>query len=183
MDVPIGAKVYCGDELCGCSTQVVLNRSTNQVTHIVVQRDGLLSGGRKVPIEWLEASTPSRLVLRCGRIELAKCEYAPGEFTSSDRRKPESSQADSSSSELVVRQGAWVEAWDRYAGLVDEFLMDPNTHCVTHVVLGEMHIWGDSKVAVPISSISCIHEDRVRLDLDIDNIQELQPIPAEQHST
>jgi hypothetical protein len=183
MDVPIGAQVYCGNELCGCSTQVILDRLTNQVTHIVVQQDGLLSAGRKVPIEWLETSTPSRLFLRCGRSELAKCERASGKCTSSDPTKPGSSQAGASPSELVITQGVWVEAWDRYAGLIDEFLMDPNTHSVTHIVLGEMHIWGDSKIVIPVSAISRMHESRVRLSLDIDNIEELQSIPTEQHST
>jgi hypothetical protein len=181
MDVPIGAQVYCENEPWGQSTQVILNRLTNQVTHIVVQRDRMTSASRKVPIEWLEGSTPSRLFLGCGRAELAKCEYVQGEFTSSGPTKPKTSQA-GSPSELAIKQGAWVEAWDRYAGLIDGFLVDPSTYGITHIVLSEMHLWGDRKVVVPVSAISCIQEDRVRLDLDIDNVEELQSVLTEPHN-
>jgi hypothetical protein len=112
---------------------------------------------------------------------LAKCDDAQGEFTSSGPTKPKPSQA-GSPSELSIKQGAWVEAWDRYAGLIDGFLVDPSTYGITHVVLSETHLWGDRKVVVPASVISCIQEDRVRLDLDIDNVEELQSVPTEQHS-
>lgn len=171
MDVPIGAQVYCENRLWGRSTQVVLNRATNRVTHIVVEREGVPSVGRKVPIEWLEASTPSRLVLSCSRAELVKSQYVQGDFTSSGPSKTESDQAASALAELAVRQGAWVEAWDRYAGLVDEFLMDPRTHRITHVVLREVHLWGNRRIVVPVSAISHIEEKRVRLNLVIENIQ------------
>jgi hypothetical protein len=182
MDVPIGAQVYCENQLWGRSTQVILNRLTNQVTHIVVEREGLQSAGRKLPIEWLEASTPSRLVLSCSRAELVHSEYVQGEFTSTGPAKTESGQTGSALAELSVRQGAWVEAWDRYAGLVDEFLMDPNTFDVTHVVLREIHLWGNRRVVVPVSAIWCIEEGKVRLKLDIDNIDGLQSMSTEQPS-
>jgi len=181
MDVPIGAQVYCENELWGHSTQVVLNRATNQVTHIVVEREGLQFAGRKVPIEWLEESTPSRLVLHCSRAELAKSEYVQGEFTSSGPKQTASDGEGCSPPELTVRQGAWVEAWDRYAGLVDEFLMDPHTHHVTHVVLHEIHLWGDRQVVVPISAISCIEEGKVRLTLNIDGMEGLRSAPAQSY--
>jgi len=182
MDVPIGAPVYCEKELWGRSTRVVLNRLTNQVTHIVVSREGLRSAGRKVPIEWLESSTPSRLVLSCSRAELVKSEYVQGEYTSIGPSKTESGHSDNALSELSVRQGAWVEAWDRYAGLVDEFLMDPRTHLVTHMVLREVHLWGNRRIVVPISAISRLEEDRVRLKLVIDSIGGLWSAPTEQYS-
>lgn len=183
MDVPIGAQVYCENERWGRSTQVVLDRLTNQVTHIVVQREESPSVGRKVPIEWLEASTPYRLVLGCSRTELVKSEYAQAELPTSDPTRPESEHEGDAPSELAVRQGAWVEAWDRYAGLVDEFYMDPRTHRVTHVVLSEVHLWGDRRIVVPVSAISHIRENRVRLNLDIDNIQGLQSVPTEHRTT
>jgi len=182
MDVPIGAQVYCENELCGRSTQVILNRLTKQVTHIVVKREGLLCAGRKVPIEWLEASTPHRLVLSCSRAELVRSEYVQGEFTSTSPPRTGAGEVGRSLSELAIRQGAWVEAGDRYAGLVDEFYMDPGTHKVTHVVLREAHLWGDRKVVVPVSAISCIEEGKVRLNLDIENIDGLQSVAAEPHS-
>jgi len=182
MDVPIGGQVYCENELWGRSTQVVLDQSTNRVTHIIVKREGLQSAGRKVPIEWLEASTPSRLVLSCSRAELVKSEYVQGEYTSTGPSKTEPGQTGSAHGVLSVRQGAWVEACDRYAGLVDEFLMDPRTHLVTHVVLREVHLWGNRRIVVPVSEISRLEENYIRLKLVIDNIQGLGSVPTEQHS-
>jgi sporulation protein YlmC with PRC-barrel domain len=151
----MGTQVYCEDELWGCLTQVILDQLTNEVTHLVVQREGVLSAGRKVPIEWLSASAPNRLVLRCSRAELAKSEYMEGQFTSSGPSKTEWSHA-RSSFELAIGRGAWVEVLDLYAGKVDELIIDLDTQTVTHVVLQEIHPWGNRRVIVPISEISSL---------------------------
>jgi hypothetical protein len=181
MDVPIGAQVYCENELCGRSTQVVLNPVTNEVTHIVVEQDGSFPEDRMVPIEWLEASTPYQLILSCSRAELAQRERLSLESSSSSSGETVLDREDSSAVGLAVKQGAWVEAWDSYAGLVDEFLIDPRTCCVTHIVLRGAHLWGGKGIAIPLSAVSCIEEDRVRLRLSIDGVRELSSILTQQH--
>jgi hypothetical protein len=110
---------------------------------------------------------------------LVKSEYVQEGFASSGPPKTGPGQTGDAHSELSVRQGAWVEAWDRYAGLVDEFLVNPRTHRVTHIVLREVHLWGNKRIAVPFSAISRVQEGKVRLKLDIDNIEGLQSVPAE----
>jgi hypothetical protein len=179
MDVPIGAQVYCGDELCGHSTHVILDPMTNKVTHIVVEQEGLLPASRMVPIEWLDASTPCQLVLRCSQDELARTKQVQTESVSSDLAETTLGHRVDPPFELAIGQGAWVEARDGYAGLVDEFLIDPRTRYVTHVVLREVHFWGKRGIAVPISAISRIEENRVRLRLNIDSIQELRTVPVQ----
>jgi hypothetical protein len=183
MDVPIGAQVYCENELCGCSTHVILNPMTNKVTHIVVQQEGPPFAGYIVPIEWLEASSPNQLVLHCRKDELAKRKHLQAGSVSSNPVQETWDSAYTLPHELAVKQGAWVEARDGYAGLVDEFLIDPRTWYVTHVVLREAHLWGKEGIAVPISAVSCIEEHRVRLRLNIDGVQRLPPVPTRQHST
>jgi sporulation protein YlmC with PRC-barrel domain len=153
--VPIGARVYCEGELWGRLTQVVLDRLTNEVTHLVVHREGLSTAGRKVPIEWLSMSTPNRLVLRCSRAELAKSSYMEGQFTSYAPSRAEWSHA-GSSSELAIGQGTWVEVSDLYAGMVDELIIDLDAQTVTHVVLQEIHPWGNRRIIVPVSEISSL---------------------------
>jgi hypothetical protein len=182
MNVPIGAQVYCGNELCGRSTHVILNPMTNKVTHIVVEQEELLPTDRMVPIEWLEASTAHQLVLRCSKAELAKRKPLQAGSTSSDPAETASGHAHVSPFELAVGQGAWVVAWDGYIGLLDEFLIDPRTCCVTHVVLREAHLWGEKAIAIPVSAIWRIEENRVRLGLNIDGVQGLPSVPIQRHS-
>jgi uncharacterized protein YrrD len=182
MNIPIGAQVYCGNELCGRSTHVVLNLMTNQVTYVVVEQNGALPTYRVVPIEWLEASTAHQLVLRCSKAELAESRPLEMESTSCNVAGTALGRAHVSPPELVVGQGAWVEAWDGYVGLVDEFLIDPRTCCVTHVILHEAHLWGEKAIAVPVSAVSRIEENRVRLALNIDSVQGLPTVPMQRHS-
>jgi hypothetical protein len=182
MDVPVGAQVYCGNELCGRSTHVILDLMTNKVTHIVVEQEGSLPARRMVPIEWLDASTSYQLVLHCSHDELAKSKHLQAESISSDLAETKLGHGRVSPFQLAVGQGAWVEAWDGYAGLVDEFLIDPRTRCVTHVVLREVHLWGDKGIAVPVSAISCMEENRVRVRLNIDSVRGLPSVPTQQSS-
>jgi hypothetical protein len=173
MDVPIGVQVYCEDELCGRSTQVILNPATNKVTHLVVEGEETDPAYYLVPIEWLDASTPQELVLHCSHDQLVRSTGLHGASTLGDATGTASFCGDHPLSELAVRQGAWVEAQGSYAGLVDEFLIDPGTCGVTHVVLHEVHLWGSKRIAVPVSSILSIEEDRVRLRLNVDGLEDM----------
>lgn len=177
MNVPIGAQVYCGNEPCGRSTHVILNLVTNKVTHVVVEQNGARPVYRVVPIEWLEASTAHQLVLCCSRAELARTRPLEMESTYCDGAGMALRRAHFSPPELAVGQGAWVEAWDGYVGLVDEFLIDPRTCCVTHVILHEAHLWGHKAIAVPVSAVSRIEENRVHLALNLDSVQDLPAVP------
>jgi hypothetical protein len=173
MDVPIGAQVYCGNELCGHSTHVILVPTTNKVTHVVVEQEGVSGTGRAVPIELLEASTPHQLFLRCSKAELSEMERLETESIPSGAAETTVHQGHIPPFELVIGRGAWAEAWDGYAGLVDEFVVDPGTRRVTHLVLREGQLWGKRGIAVPVSVVSRIEEHRVLLRLSVDGVQDL----------
>ena len=79
--------------------------------------------------------------------------------------------------ELAVRRGARVKASDGDVGQVDEFLVDPETCHITHLVLREGHLWGTKDVAIPVSDIARIDEDTVYLRLDRTGIEALPTIP------
>lgn len=178
MDVPIGVQVYCEGELCGHSTHIILNPATNKVTHLVVEEEEPDQAYYRVPIEWLDASTSHELVLHCTRNQLAGSMFSDGESIPVDLERTASDHGDNPFPELAVGQQAWVEARGSYAGLVDEFLIDPGTCGVTHVILHESHLWGSKRIAVPVSSILSIEEDRVRLRLNIDGLEGLQATQA-----
>lgn len=79
--------------------------------------------------------------------------------------------------ELALRRGTRVDATDGHVGRVDEFLIDPATGHITHVVLREGHLWGQKDVTIPVSEIDRIEEDTVHLKLDRHSIAALPAIP------
>ena len=181
MDIPLGAPVYCDHELCGLCTHVVVDPSTNRLTHIVITQDQPTPAARVVPVEWVEASTPQRVHLRGSKAELAASTQLHVEPTLSRAVQAAVSHARLSSPALALRHGAWAEAGNGYAVLINMFLIDPDTHCLTHVVVHEAHIWGERGRAIPARTISRIAEDSVRFALDIDNIEGMPSVPVQQH--
>lgn len=191
MDIPVNANVRCADGDCGQSVDVIVNPVTQQVTHVVVRERKAPHAQRLVPVEWVMEATPHLIHLRCTCDELAdmeefvKREYItvwpssifssssmpePAVVTLKDERVPPG--------ELVIRQGARVEASDGHVGQVDEFLIDPTNEHITHLVLREGHLWGKKDVTIPISEIDRIEENMVHLKLDKHSIEKLPSVPV-----
>jgi sporulation protein YlmC with PRC-barrel domain len=82
--------------------------------------------------------------------------------------------------ELAVRRGARVKATDGQVGRVDEFLVDPATRHITHLVLREGPLWDQKDVMIPVSAIERVGEDVVCLKLDRHTIELLPAVPARQ---
>lgn len=80
--------------------------------------------------------------------------------------------------ELAVRRGTAVEATDGRVGRVDEFLIDPVTGHITHLVLRKGHLWGERDVTIPVAQIERVDADAVRLKLDRETIDTLPAIPV-----
>jgi hypothetical protein len=81
--------------------------------------------------------------------------------------------------EVVVRRGARVRATDGPVGQVDEFLVDPTTRRITHLVLREDHLWSRSDVMVPVAEIERVAQDTVYLRLDKDTVESLPAMSVE----
>jgi sporulation protein YlmC with PRC-barrel domain len=79
--------------------------------------------------------------------------------------------------ELAIPRGIAVKATDGHVGHVDEFLINPETGHITHLILGEGHLWGRKEVTIPVSAIKRIEEDGVYLKLDKEGIKQLPTIP------
>jgi sporulation protein YlmC with PRC-barrel domain len=73
--------------------------------------------------------------------------------------------------ELAVQRGASVEATDGYVGKVAEFVVDPKSRHITHLVLREGHLWGKKDVIIPLSAMGEIRDDSVFLNIDKDQIE------------
>lgn len=102
--------------------------------------------------------------------------------------------------ELAIRHGARVEAKDGRAGRVDEFVVQPGSGHITHLVMLEGHVvpalagtpvgikakwpytlFGKRDVTVPVSQIERIEEDCVYLKLDKRELERLPRVPVKRH--
>ena len=76
--------------------------------------------------------------------------------------------------EADVDRGDPVHALDGEIGRVQGFLVDPDDHRVTHVLLEEGHLWGRKKVSIPVSAVTGV-ENGIRLSLTKKQIEDLPP--------
>jgi sporulation protein YlmC with PRC-barrel domain len=198
MDIPVDAQVFCTDGLCGRSTYVVLNPATEAVTQLVVKEQERPHQEILIPVTAVTATTPDSINLSYTRAEIAHLQpFIEKEYVRVDIPRPvsgifymkpyvypdvytqpvkhEAIPAD----ELAVRRGAVVRATDGQVGHVDEFLVDPETDHITHLVLREGHLWGQKDVTIPVTAIERIEDDTVHLKIDKRAIEALPTIPVQ----
>jgi hypothetical protein len=83
--------------------------------------------------------------------------------------------------EVEVRRGQRVHASDGPIGHVRGLVVDPSDHQVTHVLLDEGHLWGKKEVSIPISAVTGVDDDGVRLSLTKAQIADLPPVLGAPH--
>lgn len=200
VDIPLDAKTECSDGPCGRSIGVIIEPSTWQVTHFVVEESSLSRTKRLVPADWVVHTIPDSVRLRCKKSKLAVMEpfvesqhvlVSRLDYTDYLRFRGICSVHDNAEwisvrheriprGQLVVRWGARVRATNGQVGQVDEFLVDPNTKQITHLVLRKGHLWNQKDVLVPISEIEHVGKDLIYLKLDKNAVELLPAIPAQQ---
>jgi len=57
-------------------------------------------------------------------------------------------------------------ATDGPVGYVEEFIVTPDDHQLTHLVLREKDLWGENDLKVPITAVARIEDDLAYLNLD-----------------
>jgi sporulation protein YlmC with PRC-barrel domain len=195
MDMPLNVKVYCVDGLCGQSKEVVMDRKTEEVTHLVVKENHSPHTELLVPIHLVEETTPHAIRLRCAKDELEELQplrkvevieekiphYVPDPFLM-PIEIPETKWVTVRHEaippgEVAVRQGASVEASDGHVGQLDEFLVDPVTEQVTHLVMRAGHLWGQRDVTIPVSEIDRLGENTIYLKLNKAQVGALPSTP------
>jgi hypothetical protein len=70
------------------------------------------------------------------------------------------------------------QATDGHVGQVEEFLVDPASEHITHLMMREGHLWGQRDVAIPISGIDHLEDGAVHLTLSKGEIEALPSIPV-----
>ncbi|MBV7331608.1 PRC-barrel domain-containing protein [Chloroflexi bacterium TSY] len=199
MDIPLNADIECIDGHCGRSTYVVLNPTSQVVTHIVVKADKVPHTEYLVTVSRVTQATPDMIKLDFVTDELSaqqvfistrfiRMEHPPYNdfpfivwpFVLSrtqemvavyDRVIPYG--------EMAVHRGAKVEAIDGNVGQIDEFLVDPDTGHITHLILGEDSSGKKKEVAIPVSAIKSFGQERIYLNIDKRATSSLPKVPIE----
>jgi sporulation protein YlmC with PRC-barrel domain len=196
MDMPLNVEVYCTDGLCGRSKDVVVNRKTEEVTHLVVKEKHSPHSEMLVPVHLVTETTPHQIRLRCTQEKLAELQpflnvelveeqiprYIAGPYLMPvelpDTKWVTVKREAIPPGEIAVRQGAHVEATDGRIGQLDEFIVDPTNEHVTHLVMREGHLWGKKDVTIPVSEIEHLEEDTIYLKLNKHQVEALPAIPV-----
>ena len=82
-----------------------------------------------------------------------------------------------------VRRGTRIEATDGRIGRVDEFLVDPHTMNMTHLVMTEGHLWGETDILIPMDAIEQFSDDVIKLALSKKEVDALPSLPVHRHFT
>ena len=201
MDLPIDAEVICKDGPGGRSKSIIIDPIHQKVTHIVIAEKRFPHIERLVPLELLVSTEASTIHLRCTRSELAFMEpFMEVEFITEEGIFPEGEYRDRlywphvlpeedvvlpseieriPPGEIEARRGMLVHAKDGTIGRVDEFIVDPLSGHITHLVLREGHLWGQRDITVPLSEIERIEDDGVYLKSDKNGIVALPSVPVQ----
>ena len=74
-----------------------------------------------------------------------------------------------------IERGEPVHALDGEVGRVHGCQVNPDDHRVTHVLLGEGHLWGRKDVAIPASAVTKV-ENGIWLNLTKKQVEDLPPV-------
>jgi hypothetical protein len=185
-ELRLNARVVCNDGPAGRLTDVVLDPSTDQVTHLVVELQGFGHLQHLVPVALLQVSDRHEVRLGCSRAELAQTEY----FTETERVPVDGSTAwamtDESLAfpmasppfgtlliehervppgELAVRRDTLVEASDGPVGRLEGFVVQSDDDRVAVVVMRRGHWWWRQEVEIPTAAIERFDTDGVHVRL------------------
>ena len=182
----MGATASCVDGPGGKVSRVIIDPATETVTHLVIEPKHRFGVGRLVPLDLVE-TTAGDIRLRCtveefGALEPAQETELVDDVTGSlglgglntPPPVPVIIQDVVPLGEADVDRGEPVHALDGEIGRVQGFLVDPNDHRVTHVLLEEGHLWGRKKVSIPVSAVTGV-ENGIQLSLTRKQVEDLPP--------
>jgi uncharacterized protein YrrD len=188
----IGAHVEASDGRCGSVIRVIVDPSTESLTHLAVQPGHHPERTRLVPADLLAGIEDGVIRLTCTAEQFEQLDAAENiELLSSadliatqqgigvalptgHHSKPRLSDV-VPTGEVAVRRGDAVHAKDGRIGAVDALVVDPASKQVTHLILQEGHLWGRKHVAIPIGAANRV-DDEIRVDLTKEEIEALPPV-------
>lgn len=209
MEIPLNAQVECTDGVCGRSVFVLIDPVRDHVTHLVVKENLSPKTEYIVPVDFVTETVGGTIRLRCSKAELQRMDpFTQTQFIQEKVPERYSSYGGGMNAmgsmyympyttlettvyaeeeiqhippgELSARRGTRVEATDGLIGKVDEFVVNPQSGHITHLVMREGHLWGKKDVMIPVSALSPMgktHEDIVFLNLNKHQVEALPTVP------
>jgi sporulation protein YlmC with PRC-barrel domain len=181
----MGATASCVDGPGGKVSRLIIDPATETVTHLVIEPKHRLGVGRLVPLDLVD-TTAGDIRLRCTVEEFGTLEPAQETELIDDITGGLNAPMGTTSPMPVILQdvvplgeadvdrGDPVHALDGEIGRVQGFLVNPDDHRVTHVLLHEGHLWGRKKVSIPVSAVTGV-ENGIRLSLTKKQVEDLPP--------
>lgn len=198
-ELHIGAKVHCTDGEGGELFAVVVNPTTSSVTHLGVK--GNVAANYLVPLERVTGSSRAAVQLDCSIADLqqmwpfSETHYVTGEpgqydalaYMASDvfmspyvlpaeMAIPFREEECVPPGELSFQRGTTVTATDGKVGKVDEFVLNPDTGHISHIVMREGHFWGQREITIPMTAIDRYDGETVHLTLTRDEVRGLPSV-------
>ena len=193
MDIPLHAPVHCADGPCGESTYVIVDPRTKKVTDFVMREAGFPNTERIVPLDLVVQSEPEKIIIRCEQKDLGELktftvqQFLPGNtddglyppqgvmvWPTTAPENPQHVEVQQIDPNLnAIHKGARVKATDGEVGKVDEFLIDPVSNKITHLVMREGLLWDKREVVIPVEDIDRLEDDTVYLKLDQYTVEHL----------
>jgi uncharacterized protein YrrD len=194
MEMPLGVQVHCTDGRCGRSTYIIVNPTNDEVTHLVVRERQPSRIEHLIPVNLVKSTFADVILLNITKEEFFNTEqFNQQEFIYTDlphhatdpkltllwpyavpaKRVVDSQIRPIPPGQLAVRRGAQVRATDGPVGRIDEFIVDPETCYITHLVMREGNLLGKKNVTIPVSVIDRIEEKVVHLKIDRDQVAEM----------
>jgi len=186
----MGATASCADGPGGKVSRVIIDPATETVTHLVIEPKHRLGMGRLVPLDLVD-TTAGEIRLRCTVEEFGGLEPAEETELIDDVTGGlgfgglNASMGVISPVQAILRdavplgeadvhRGEPVHALDGEIGRVQGFLVDPDNHRVTHVLLQEGHLRGRKKVSIPVRAVTGV-ENGIWLSLTKKQVEDLPP--------
>jgi uncharacterized protein YrrD len=199
-ELRLNAQVVCDDGPAGHLTDVILDPTSDQVTHLVVEVKGFGRPQHLVPVTLVQATSTREVRLQCSRAELRQTEF----FTEAEPIPLDPSTAalmvDDTLAwplafpqfatllvehervppgELAVHRDTRVEASDGPVGRLEAFVLQSEDDRVADVILRRGHLWRRSEVVVPATAIHHIDAEGVHLNLPKAWVHALPVTPRE----
>lgn len=194
MDIPMQASVVCKDQDCGQVVCVIMDPRNDDLTHIVVEESGKTSKERLVPVKYILGTDPKSIQLSLSKDELGEMEdfiehrFIPSDqaygvfpirqriyipYTTIGEKLADVSRERIPSGGISFHAGAIVQATDGEIGIVEEFLVDPISEQISHMVVQTGHLWNKKEIAIPASEINRVEKDIVHLKLTRSQVEAL----------